>query len=80
MNRLFSTSILILACLSLIGGKSHACNLSPTATICGPSIKYVAWSDWITIDGSCSSDSDGSIVKYEWDFDYDGSTFHCDYY
>nr|NIO70718.1 PKD domain-containing protein [Anaerolineae bacterium] len=29
----------------------------------------------VTFDGSGSKDPDGSIVKYEWDFNYNGSTF-----
>jgi PKD repeat protein/uncharacterized protein YgiM (DUF1202 family) len=29
----------------------------------------------VTFDGSGSKDPDGSIVKYEWDFDYDGRVF-----
>ncbi|HEV2296849.1 MAG TPA: PKD domain-containing protein [Tepidisphaeraceae bacterium] len=32
----------------------------------------------IILDGSGSTDIDGSIVAYEWDFDYDGSTFDVD--
>jgi len=31
-----------------------------------------------TFDASGSSDPDGSIVSYEWDWDYDGSTFTVD--
>jgi Ca2+-binding RTX toxin-like protein len=30
------------------------------------------------INGSGSSDADGSIVTYEWDLNYDGSSFHVD--
>src|SRR5205823_12659017 len=32
----------------------------------------------IQLNGSGSSDADGSIVSYEWDFNYDGSTFDSD--
>ena len=32
----------------------------------------------ITFDATCSTDSDGLIVNYEWDFDYDGMTFNID--
>lgn len=32
----------------------------------------------IVLDGSGSSDADGSIVAYEWDFNYDGSAFDVD--
>lgn len=32
----------------------------------------------ITFDGTCSTDSDGLIVIYAWDFDYDGTTFNVD--
>ncbi len=32
----------------------------------------------IALDGSGSFDADGSIVSYEWDFDYDGVTFDVD--
>jgi len=32
----------------------------------------------ITLDGSGSYDTDGTIESYEWDFDYDGVTFDID--
>jgi PKD repeat protein len=32
----------------------------------------------VTFDGSGSKDPDGSIVKYEWDLNYDGRTFTID--
>ena len=32
----------------------------------------------ITLDGSGSYDTDGTIQTYEWDFDYDGITFNID--
>lgn len=70
--------IVVFLCLA-IGGEAIACNSAPTAEICPPDPKY-AGAGLIMIDGSCSSDPEGNIQKYEWDFDYDGSTFDCDYY
>jgi len=32
----------------------------------------------VTLDGSASSDPDGAIIAYEWDFDYDGHLFDAD--
>jgi hypothetical protein len=32
----------------------------------------------IAFDATCSTDSDGLIILYEWDFDYDGMTFNID--
>ncbi|MCB0180751.1 MAG: PKD domain-containing protein, partial [Anaerolineae bacterium] len=32
----------------------------------------------LTIDGRNSYDPDGNIIRYEWDFDYDGSNFNID--
>src|SRR5205807_4348450 len=32
----------------------------------------------VVLDGTGSSDPDGSITLYEWDFSYDGTTFHAD--
>jgi chitodextrinase len=32
----------------------------------------------VTLDGSRSKDPDGKIVKFEWDFNYDGRTFTVD--
>lgn len=40
--------------------------------------EYVMPGDIVTLDGSVSYDPDGSITKYEWDFDYDG-VFSPDY-
>jgi PKD repeat protein/uncharacterized protein YraI len=48
-------------------------NQPPQAVPRGPYITDEGSS--ITLDGSGSKDPDGSIVKYEWDFNYDGRTF-----
>ncbi|MEM8679962.1 MAG: Ig-like domain-containing protein, partial [Planctomycetota bacterium] len=32
----------------------------------------------VSLDASASSDADGSIVSYEWDFNFDGATFDVD--
>jgi PKD repeat protein len=45
--------------------------LPPTPVIAGPKMAQI--SQTVTFDGSGSSDRDGSIVNYEWDFG-DGST------
>jgi hypothetical protein len=46
----------------------------PTAVAGGP--YAVAEGGSITLDGTGSSDPDGSISNYEWDFNYNGSTFN----
>jgi uncharacterized delta-60 repeat protein len=51
-------------------------NVPPTAHAGGPYL--VNAGGLVVLDGSGSSDVDGSIVSYEWDFDYDGATFHVD--
>jgi hypothetical protein len=51
-------------------------NIPPTAEANGP--YDVDEGDSVTLSSAGSSDSDGSIVSYEWDFDYDGGTFNVD--
>ena len=51
-------------------------NQVPVAVISGSSSVEEGGST--LLDGAGSSDPDGSIVSYEWDFDYDGSTFTTD--
>ena len=43
-----------------------------------PSNGTVSINHNITFDGSASHDPDGSVVLYEWDFDYNGTTFNAD--
>ncbi|HMB96273.1 MAG TPA: PKD domain-containing protein [Tepidisphaeraceae bacterium] len=51
-------------------------NLLPIADPGGPySVKV---NDVVQLDGSKSSDPDGSIVSYEWDLAYNGTTFDVD--
>jgi PKD repeat protein len=56
--------------------KDQPTNQAPQAVPGGP---YTAnEGHLVTFDGSGSKDPDGSIVRYEWDFDYDGRTFAVD--
>jgi uncharacterized delta-60 repeat protein len=48
-------------------------NQAPTASPGGP--YTVAEGRSITLNGSASTDPDGAIVAYQWDFNYDGITF-----
>ncbi|MCA9065083.1 MAG: DNRLRE domain-containing protein, partial [Planctomycetaceae bacterium] len=48
----------------------------PTAIAGGPYTVQAGGS--VTLDGSASTDPDNNIVTYEWDFDYDNSTFNID--
>jgi uncharacterized delta-60 repeat protein len=51
-------------------------NVAPTANAGG---SYTVDSGGsVQVNGSNSSDSDGAVVSYEWDFNYDGSTFDTD--
>jgi hypothetical protein len=51
-------------------------NLPPVANAGGPYTVDV--NATVELDGSKSSDPDGMIVSYEWDLNYDGTTFHDD--
>jgi PKD repeat protein len=53
-----------------------AANATPVAAFASPSSGLVG--QLIGFDGTGSSDSDGSLTKHEWDFDYDGTTFTSD--
>ena len=59
-----------------IGIPSAPPNLLPVANANGPYTGYEG--SPITFDGTASYDSDGTIVSYEWDFEYDGVTFNTD--
>src|SRR5262249_4616991 len=48
-------------------------NQPPVASAGGP--YAVAEGGSVTLDGTGSSDPDGSISTYEWDFNYNGTTF-----
>jgi len=56
--------------------KDQPTNQAPQAVPGGP--YTVNEGGLVTFDGSKSKDPDGSIVKYEWDFDYDGRVFTVD--
>ncbi len=63
--------IVLVFCGLVIINQGYACNLAPTAILSAePDIVLV--DETVILDGSDSYDSDGTIVKYEWDFDYDG--------
>jgi len=51
-------------------------NVAPVAAPAGP--YTVNEGSVVQLDGSASHDDDGSIVSYEWDFNYDGSNFDVD--
>ncbi|MBC8107791.1 MAG: PKD domain-containing protein, partial [Anaerolineae bacterium] len=53
-----------------------ASNIAPNAAITGST--SVNEGSTIALNGSSSADLDGSIVSYEWDFDYDGVDFTVD--
>jgi hypothetical protein len=42
----------------------------------GNSVYYLG--ETLSMDGTGSSDADAEVLTYEWDFDYDGSTFNAD--
>jgi len=56
--------------------KDQPTNQGPQAVPGGP--YKVNEGGLVTFDGSGSKDPDGSIVKYEWDLNYDGRTFTTD--
>ena len=79
MDRKSSRNILIGFIWLFFSAEVIACNVAPSAVICAPETKYVEPGP-TRIDASCSSDPDGSIQKYEWDYDYSGPPFVSNYY
>ena len=81
MHKRLFVGLMIITGASIICD-SHACppppNQPPTAKLVVRP-KYALPGQTVTLDGSGSYDSDGTITKYEWDFDYNGVSFHCDY-
>lgn len=51
-------------------------NQAPTAEPGGP--YAVPEGGSLVLDGTASSDPDGTVASYEWDLDYDGTTFDVD--
>jgi len=74
MRTKISAIILVLIGLIAIVGISYACNQSPVADL-KAFREYVILGGSVTLDGSDSSDPDGSITKYEWDFTDNGSSY-----
>ncbi|MHC4867720.1 MAG: PKD domain-containing protein, partial [Planctomycetota bacterium] len=70
------TALLLLAAALVAADMSYAC---PTAVL-EVNRQYVIVAKNATFDGSSSSDPEGPITKYEWDFDHTPPTFDCDYY
>jgi PKD repeat protein len=56
--------------------KQEPANQPPQAAPGGP--YTLDEGSWVAFDGGKSKDPDGSIVQYEWDFNYDGKTFVAD--
>lgn len=54
----------------------NALNVAPAAQAGGPYLVHEDGS--VVLSGAGSNDADGSIALYEWDFDYDGSSFDVD--
>jgi PKD repeat protein len=71
MKTKFLPVLLILSGLLITADKSYACNDPPNADL-DASPNPVCVGDSVTIDGSGSSDPDGEITKYEWDWTNDG--------
>ncbi|GAB4539413.1 MAG: hypothetical protein Kow0063_28190 [Anaerolineae bacterium] len=59
-----------------VSWKRQPRNRPPQAEPGGP--YTIAEGGKATFDGGASQDRDGEIVRYEWDFDYDGQTFTAD--
>ncbi|MHC4479160.1 MAG: hypothetical protein ACYTEL_26350 [Planctomycetota bacterium] len=69
--------IVFMAILVVYVNRSYGCGPQAILTVDANVLRGVS----VTLDASYSTDtSPGVIVKYEWDFDYDGSTFTCHYY
>ncbi len=71
MKTKFLPVLLILSGLLVTADKTYACNDPPNADLdASPNPVCVGCS--VTLDGSGSSDPDGEITKYEWDWTNDG--------
>jgi len=68
--------VLVLSGLFLAASNSYACTAPPDA-ILEVFREYVVTGRSVILDGSDSTDPDGTIIKYEWDFTDNGS---YDYY
>jgi predicted outer membrane repeat protein len=53
-----------------------ASNVAPMADAAGPYTVVVGHT--VALIGAASQDADGTVTLYEWDFDYDGTTFNVD--
>jgi hypothetical protein len=73
MHTKLQTAVLILGVAVVACSPAYACppsNKAPVAILTADPT-YAAVNEDIVFDGNSSYDSDGSIVKYEWDFDGD---------
>jgi hypothetical protein len=61
--------ILALSFLTFLPVTSYACNAPPEAIISPPIPKWVHVSHSLFLDGSDSTDDDGDIIEWKWDFD-----------
>ena len=78
MKARFLTAFVMLSGMFVTANISHACPQSPVAILTAFR-EYVILGRPAILDGSDSYDPNGSITKYEWDFNYTGS-FNCEYY
>jgi hypothetical protein len=53
-----------------------ASNVAPVADAAGPYSVVVGHT--VALTGAASQDADGTLIRYEWDFGYDGTTFNVD--
>lgn len=72
-------TVLVLGGLFVTASKTYAWNQPPVAGLTVDP-EYVMTDVNVTCDGSASYDPDGNIKKYEWDFDYNGVSFDCNYW
>jgi len=61
--------ILALSFLAVLPVTSNACNAPPEAIISPPIPKWVHANHSLFLDGSDSTDDDGDIIEWKWDFD-----------
>jgi len=78
-RKIYSYVVTVCLFVFFVAGESLACPSNPPVAILSAEPAYVDVDENTILDGNDSYDLNGSIVKYEWDFDYNDVNFEPDY-